>query len=69
MTKKKRSSKNDLSFPARIRKARERRKLNQSDAAAKIGVSRITWNYWEREKRKPSGTARRLLGIIFPELK
>jgi putative transcriptional regulator len=53
-----------------IRVIRERTSLSQSEFASLIGVSVKTLQNWEQERRRPTGPAAALLGIIDhdPEL-
>lgn len=42
-----------MSFPAQLRKAREKAGLSIADAAKRAGISPRTWAYWEDGERLP----------------
>jgi putative transcriptional regulator len=50
-----------------IRAIRERTSLSQSEFALLIGVSVKTLQNWEQDRRRPTGPAAALLGIIAHE--
>ncbi len=54
---------------AALFKYRESIGLTQAQAAERAQVSLSTWICWENDQRKPSGPARKLLAIHFPDLK
>lgn len=53
----------------RLKDLREQNGLTQTSAAERVGVSASTWIAWENGQRKPSKTAQRLIGILFPNQK
>src|SRR5690348_3140795 len=58
------------SLGLRIRRARERARLTQAEAARAIGVSSRAWGDWERGVKRPLnsiGAIEQLLGISLAE--
>jgi DNA-binding transcriptional regulator YiaG len=50
--------------PEQIRAIRDKLGLNQTEAAAKVGVYPSVWSDWERGKRKPSRQSAILLDLL-----
>jgi transcriptional regulator with XRE-family HTH domain len=52
--------------PAQLRRIRDRLGLSQAQMAAKVGVARRTWMYWEnpRRNRHPSKSHAKLIALL-----
>ena len=50
--------------PADLKSLREREGVSRTDLASKLGVSPDTVAQWERGKRRPNGSALRLLRLV-----
>lgn len=50
--------------PKQIAALRQRLGLTQAEIAEKIGVSRVTWGYWELGTRSPTDSHRILISLL-----
>lgn len=59
-------------FGENLRVARQRKNITQEDLADKVGISRITINAYERERRRPpldvAFKMAQILGVTLDEL-